>query len=264
MDLQLKGKKAVVTGSTQGIGFAIATSLAREGANVVINGRSRKSVARAIEKLKKEVSDAEVKGVAADLSDAEGVGKFIKEIPDADILVNNLGIFEPKNFAKITDDDWMKFFETNVMSGVRLSRYYLPKMKERDWGRIIFISSESGINIPVEMIHYGVTKSAQLSVSRGLAETTKDTNVTVNSVLPGPTASDGVMTFVDQLANENGITEEEMKEQFFNEARPSSLLQRFIKPEEIGDFVAFVCSPLSAAINGSALRVDGGVVRSMV
>ncbi len=264
MDLQLNGKTAVVTGSTAGIGFAIAKSLAREGAKVVINGRSQKSVDKAGERLKSEVSGADIKGVAADLSDAEGVEKFIKEVPDADILVNNLGIFEPKNFTDITDEDWLKFFQTNVMSGVRLSRHYLPKMKARDWGRIVFISSESGINIPVEMIHYGFTKSAQLSISRGLAETTKNTNVTVNSILPGPTASEGVIDFVDKLAKENGITEDEMKEQFFNEARPSSLLQRFIKTEEIGEVVAFVCSPLSAAINGAALRVDGGVVRSMI
>ena len=264
MDLQLKGKRAVVTGSTQGIGFAIAASLAREGTKVVVNGRSQKSVDEAVEKLRAEVSGADVKGIAADLSNTEGTEKIIEAVSDADILVNNLGIFEQKDFGEITDEDWLKFFETNVLSGVRLSRHYLPKMKKQDWGRIVFISSESGINIPVEMIHYGVTKSAQLSVSRGLAETTKNTNVTVNSVLPGPTASDGVMTFVEQMADKNGVSEKEMKDQFFGEARPSSLLQRFIEPKEIGDFVAFVCSPLSAAVNGAALRVDGGVVRSMV
>lgn len=264
MDLQLKGKKAIVTGSTQGIGFAIAKSLAKEGAKVFVNGRSDESVNKAIERLSSEISDADLEGIAADLSNAEGVDAFIEKVPNADILVNNLGIFEPKDFGKISDDDWLKFFETNVMSGVRLSRHYLPGMKRQDWGRIIFISSESGVNIPVEMIHYGFTKSAQLSISRGLAETTKGTNVTVNSVLPGPTESEGVIDFVDKLANEKGITKEEMNDQFFDESRPSSLLQRFIKTEEIGDVVAFVSSPLSAAINGTALRVDGGVIRSLV
>ncbi len=264
MNLQLKDKRAVVTGSTSGIGFAIAAALAGEGASVVVNGRTQERVDKAVEKLKETVSTADVQGVAVDLSTSEGVKIFTDKIPETDILVNNLGIFEPKEFQDITDDDWLKFFQANVMSGVRLSRYYLPKMKMQDWGRIVFISSESGINIPVEMIHYGVSKSAQLSVSRGLAETTKETNVTVNAILPGPTASEGAMTFVEQMADESGTSKDAMKEQFFTDARPSSLLQRFIEPKEIGNFVAFICSPLSAAINGAALRVDGGVVRSMI
>jgi len=264
MDLQLQNKKALITGSTLGIGFAIAAALGREGAHSIINGRSSESVSRAIERIRTENPKAKVEGIAADLSTAEGTEKLIASYQDVDILVNNVGIFEPKSFEEIPDTDWLRFFEVNVMSGVRLSRHYLTRMKKKNWGRIVFISSESGINIPAEMIHYGVTKSAQISLARGMAETTAGTGVTVNSVLPGPTSSEGVATFVEQLAKEQGKTNKEMERQFFETARPSSLLKRFIKPEEVASLVAYVCSPLSSATNGAALRVDGGVVRSMV
>ena len=262
MDLKLEGKRAVVTGSTAGIGFATAASLAREGASVVVNGRSEERVREAARKIKEKAPEAEVIEAPADLGTAEGVVELLGIAPEADILVNNLGIFDPKPFEEIPDEDWLQFFETNVMSGVRLARRYLPAMKERDWGRIIFVSSESAIQIPAEMIHYGVTKTAQVAVARGLAETTTGSGVTVNSVLPGPTASEGVKTFVGSLAREQGMSEDEMEEEFFRSARPSSLLQRFIDPEEVAEVISFVCSPLSSAINGSALRADGGVVRS--
>lgn len=264
MNLQLTGKKALVTGSTGGIGFAIATALAREGARVVINGRTSERVNAALERIHEDVPGAEVTGIALDLGDATGTASLVDMLPDVDILVNNLGIFEPKAFENIPDEDWQRFFEVNVMSGVRLSRHYLPRMKARNWGRIVFISSESGINIPMEMIHYGMTKSAQLSIARGLAETTAGTGVTVNSVLPGPTSSEGVAVFVEQLAKEQGLSLPEMERKFFESSRPSSLLKRFITPDEIGSFVAFVCSPLASATNGAALRAEGGIVRSMI
>lgn len=263
MDLQLSGKRALVTGSTAGIGHAIASALAREGAHVIINGRTSERVQAARNAILDQHPDASVEGVAADLSTAEGAQQIVEGVPELDILVNNVGIFEVRAFTDTTDEDWLCFFQTNVMSGVRLSRHYLPPMMERNWGRIVFISSESGLNIPDEMIHYGMTKSAQLSIARGLAELTKGTSVTVNSVLPGPTYSEGVEQFVEEMAEDQGITVDEMEDQFFNSARPSSLLQRFIDPDEVGDFVAFVCSPLASAINGAPLRVEGGVVRSM-
>ena len=264
MDLRLGGKRALVTGSTAGIGFAAAARLAEEGASVAINGRSAERVEEALRRTRERAPEAEILGVVADLGAAEGVEELLRQVPEIDVLVNNLGIFEPKDFQEITDEDWFRFFETNVMSGVRLARHYLPGMKGQDWGRIVFVSSESGVQIPAEMIHYGVTKTAQLAVARGLAETTVGTGVTVNSVLPGPTASEGVKTFVGRMAQEQGKDEAAMEEEFFQTARPSSLLQRFIEPEEVAEMIAFVCSPASSATNGASLRADGGVVRSVV
>ena len=259
MDLQLTGKTAFVTGSTAGIGFAIAESLAREGAGVIVNGRTQARVDAARAKL----GSAKAVGLAADLGSREGVALAIERFPAVDILINNLGIFEPKPFHEITDEDWFRFFEINIMSGVRLSRHYLPRMMGAGWGRIVFISSESALQIPVEMIHYGVTKTAQLAISRGLAETTGGTNVTVNAVLPGPTASEGVGEFVNQLARQGNTDRAAVEHEFFRTARPTSILQRFATPEEVAALVTFVASPPASAINGAALRVDGGVVRSI-
>lgn len=264
MNLYLTGKTALITGSTAGIGFAIAESLAAEGAKVILNGRTAERVEAAAQRIKTANSDARVSVVAADLSTAEGAEELISSVPEVDILVNNVGIFEPKPFAQITDEDWLKFYDANVMSGVRLSRHYLPKMIEKDWGRIVFISSESAVQIPSEMIHYGMTKAAQIAIARGIAETTAGTKVTVNSVLPGPTASEGVSTFVEQMADEQSISKEKMEKEFFETARPSSLLKRFIEPREIADVVTFVCSPLASAINGAAVRAEGGVIRAMI
>jgi len=260
MDLQLSDKLALVSGSTKGIGLAIATGLAREGARVIVNGRSEKSVNAALAKIRQNASAAKLAGFSGDLSTAAGVDKLAEQLPAVDILVNNLGIFEPKAFEQIPDADWLRFFEVNVLSGVRLSRAYLPGMKKKNWGRIVFISSESGIQIPAEMIHYGMTKTAQLAVSRGLAETCAGTGVTVNAVLPGPTHSDGVDEFVKQLSG--GKPFGEFEKEFFKSVRPSSLLKRFATTEEVANFVVYVCSPRSSATNGAALRVDGGVVRS--
>ncbi len=264
MDLLLTNKTALVTGSTAGIGFAIASLLAQEGAAVVVNGRSQGRIEEAVRRIKKENKDAQVTGVAADLGEKEGVDLLTKAAPALDILVNNLGIFEAKPFPDITDEDWLRFFRVNVLSGVRLSRSYLPGMLQRNWGRIVFISSESGLNIPVEMIHYGVTKPAQIALARGLAETTAGTNVTVNSVLPGPTRSEGVEKFVQDMAKGHGGDEGTVEKEFFRSVRPSSLLKRFATPEEVAAMVVYVCSPRASATNGAALRVDGGVVRSIV
>ena len=264
MDLQLDGKRALVSGSTAGIGYAIAEALAREGANVIVNGRTAKRVSAAVEKLSAAGLAGSVEGFAADVGTSDGAQQIAAQYPEVDILVNNAGIFEPKPFEQIPDADWFRFFEVNVMSGVRLSRHYLPGMLERGWGRMIFISSESALQIPKEMIHYGMTKTAQLAIARGLAETTAGTGVTVNSVLPGPTESEGVETFVEQMAAARKITREEIEKEFFRNVRPSSLLQRFATVEEVAAMVAFVASPLSSATNGAALRVDGGVVRAIV
>jgi NAD(P)-dependent dehydrogenase (short-subunit alcohol dehydrogenase family) len=264
MDLLLEGKLALVTGSTAGIGFAIAEGLAREKATVIVNGRSEARAVKAVTKIREKVAQAKVEVFAGDLSTQETFEALKSRYPDIDILVNNLGIFNPQPFEEISDDEWRRFFEVNVLSGVRLSRYYLPQMKKKGWGRIVFISSESAVQIPVEMIHYGFTKTAQLAISRGLAESTVGTGVTVNSVLPGPTASEGVTDFVAKLASQANQSAPEFEKFFFEKIRPSSLLKRFETAEEVANMVVYICSPLAAATNGAALRVDGGVIRSIV
>jgi NAD(P)-dependent dehydrogenase (short-subunit alcohol dehydrogenase family) len=259
MDLKLKGKRALVTGSTAGIGAAIAGDLAREGAHVIVNGRAAADVDKAVAMLKAE-SGGELVGFAGDLGTAAPIEKLVRRYPEVDILVNNLGIFEPKPFEDIPDADWMRFFEVNVLSGVRLARAYLPAMKRANWGRILFISSESALQIPAEMIHYGVTKTAQIAVARGLAEAVAGTGITVNSVLPGPTKSRGVVDFVAALGA--GASFDTFQTEFFQKFRPTSLIKRFEQPEEIASFVTYLASPLASAITGAALRVDGGVVKS--
>jgi NAD(P)-dependent dehydrogenase (short-subunit alcohol dehydrogenase family) len=263
MNLGLQGKLAVVSGSTAGIGFAIAATLAQEGARVVINGRTEARVTTAVEKIRQRMKGAELIGVAADLGTAAGISAFVKQVPEADILVNNLGIFEVKPFLKIPDSDWLRFFETNVLSGVRLTRHYLPGMLEKNWGRVIFISSESAQQIPTEMIHYGMTKTAQVAIARGVAQTVVATGVTVNSVLAGPTASEGASEFVQNMARQQAISPAEVEKQFFATIRPTSLLKRFETPEEIAAVVAFVASTQSVAINGAAVRAEAGVVQSI-
>ncbi|WP_010581969.1 SDR family NAD(P)-dependent oxidoreductase [Schlesneria paludicola] len=260
MDLKLTNKLALVSGSTKGIGLAIATALAREGSRVVVNGRTEASVDDAVHEILKTVPTASIEGFAGDLSKSQSAEMLALKFPMVDILVNNLGIFESLPFEQITDDDWQRFFEVNVLSGIRLSRIYLPGMKNRGWGRIVFISSESSINTPVGMIHYGMTKTAQLAVSRGLAESCAGTAVTVNAVLPGPTHSAGVEEFVNQISG--GQPFAEFEKEFFKTVRPTSLLKRFITTEEVASLVAYVCSPLASATNGAALRVDGGVVQA--
>lgn len=264
MKIDLSKHRAIVSGSTAGIGFAIGAGLAQAEAAVVLNGRSESSVTGAVQRLQNLVPGAKVDGIAADLGTADGIRQFIDQAGEADILVNNLGIFEPKPFGEISDEDWFRFFEVNVMSGVRLARHYFPKMLARNWGRIVFISSESAINIPAEMIHYGMTKTAQLAVSRGVAELSAESRVTINSVLPGPTRSEGVEEFLSKLAKERGISEAEVERWFFAEVRPSSLLKRFATVEEVANMVVYVVSEQASATNGAALRVDGGVVRSIV
>jgi NAD(P)-dependent dehydrogenase (short-subunit alcohol dehydrogenase family) len=263
MKIDLSGKTALVTGSTAGIGHASAKGLADCGAAVVVNGRSQAKVDAAVAALAKAVPGAKVRGVAADVSTAAGCTALVAAVPDVDILINNAGIFEPKEFFDIPDEDWSRFFEVNVMSGVRLSRAYMPGMLKRNWGRIVFISSESALNIPKEMIHYGMTKTAQLAVSRGLAELTRGTAVTVNSVLPGPTMSEGVETFVKELARQNGQSVEEAAAQFVKQHRPTSLLQRFATVEEIANMVVYVSSKESPATNGAALRAEGGIIQTI-
>ena len=263
MDLGLASKRALVTGSTAGIGLATARLLALEGARVTINGRTQRRVDEAVSRIKSEAADARVDGIALDLASADGCRALIARLPDVDILVNNLGIFEPKPFEQIPDEDWLRFFETNVLSGIRLSRHYVAGMRSRNWGRIVFVSSESGLQIPVEMIHYGMTKTAQLAVARGLAETLAGTGVTVNSVLPGPTASEGVGGFVADLAKAKGVDAATVEREFFASARPSSVLKRFATPDEVAAMITYVCSVPASATTGAALRVDGGVVRAI-
>ena len=264
MDFELRGKRALVSGSTAGIGFAIARALAAEGASVIVNGRTEARVQKAVAELRASgLPDADLRGIAADLGTADGCAKIALAAPEIDVLVNNVGIFEAKPFGEITDSEWLHFFEVNVLSGVRLSRTYLPGMLSRNWGRILFISSESALQIPVEMIQYGTTKTAQLAVARGLAEMTIGTAVTVNSILPGPTKSEGVADFVTGLAAQQGKSAADVERDFFKHARPSSLLQRFETPDEIAALTAFIASPRASGVNGAALRVDGGVVRAI-
>jgi NAD(P)-dependent dehydrogenase (short-subunit alcohol dehydrogenase family) len=255
MDLQLSSKTALVTGGTAGIGLEIARTLAAEGAQVTICGRSQ-------DRLDAAVADigGNVRGVRADPATAEGAAALIQAAPEIDILVNNLGIYESKAFSDISDADWLRFFEVNVLSGARLARHYLPGMLKRDWGRIIFISSESGLVIPPDMIHYGMTKTAQLAISRGLAATTKGTRVTVNTVLPGPTRSAGIEDFLKSVASDPNLSPAELEREFFAKHRSASLIQRMIEPQEIASLVAYVASPLSAATNGAALRAEGGIM----
>jgi NAD(P)-dependent dehydrogenase (short-subunit alcohol dehydrogenase family) len=260
MNLELIGKTALISGSTKGIGFAIASQLAAEGAHVIVNGRTDNAVHSALEQIRKAVPEAKVEGFAGDLATPAATEALLQRFPAVDILVNNLGIYEPKPFETISDEDWRHVFEVNVLSGVRLSRAYVSGMKQRNWGRIIFISSESAISTPKEMIHYGMTKTAQLAVSRGLAEYCGGTGVTVNSILPGPTHSAGFEDFVAPFRG--GASFEDFEKEFFKSVRPSSLIKRFEMPDEIARLVTFVCSPVASAINGAALRVEGGVVSS--
>lgn len=261
MNLELSGKRALVSGSTAGIGYAIAEALAREGARVVVNGRTEAAVSAARSGIGR-ATGSQVDGFAGDLGTAAAADALAASFPDVDILVNNLGIFDPKPFEEIPDDDWRRFFEVNVLSGVRLSRLYLPRMRQVDWGRIIFISSESGLQIPAEMIHYGVTKAAQIALARGIAETVAGTGITVNTVLPGPTRSRGVGDFVEAMSQQAGMTAAEFEADFFARARPTSLIKRFATPEEVASMVVYLASPLASATTGAALRVDGGVVKS--
>ena len=262
MDLNLNGRHALITGSTRGIGLATAMELTSMGASVVINGCSQQTVDQAIASISNKATNAKLTGFAADLSTAEGCQSMIEAVPDLDILVNNIGIYEAKNFEHISDEDWEAMFTVNVMSGVRLSRYYLPYLLKKDWGRIVFISSESGIFIPQEMIHYGFSKAAQLAIARGMSELTTGTNITVNSVLPGPTWVEMQKVRLRKRAEKTGATVEDMKKHTFEERRPTSLLKRYATSEEVASMIAYVCSPASSATNGAALRVDGGIVRT--
>lgn len=262
MDLKISNKIALITGSTQGIGFATAKKLCEEGVNVIINGRNKEKVNEAVIKLKAEFLNVKIIGISADLKDNDGCNKLISLVPHIDILINNLGIFEPKEFKDITEKEWLHMFNVNVMSGVRLAQHYLSSMIEQNWGRIIFISSESALQIPKEMIHYGMTKTAQISVSRGIAELTRGTNVTSNAIIVGPSKSEGVMTFINDLAVQTNQTAEEVEKDFFQNVRPTSLLQRFAEVEEDANMIVYVSSALSSATNGAILRVDGGVVQS--
>ena len=262
MDLQLKGKKVLVTGSTAGIGFASARAFSAEGASVIINGRTQERVDNAIREIRKSQPSADLSGVASDVSNAAGCAKLIQAVPDVDVLVNNMGIFEPKPFEQIPDEDWLRFFEANVMSGVRLSRHYLSGMRKRNWGRILFVSSESAVQIPAEMIHYGMTKTAQVAIARGIAESVAGTGITVNSILPGPTRSEGVETFVAKMGG--GSDSAAFEAEFFKSVRPSSLLKRFATTDEVASTIVYLCSPLASATTGAAIRADGGVVRAIL
>ena len=264
MDLKLTGKTALITGSTAGIGFGIARRLLQEGASVILNGRTEARINNALNQLRQAIPDCIVQGCVADFADAAAVQRLLDVHDTVDILINNVGIFAPKPFTEITDEEWVHFFEVNVLSGVRLSRHYLPQMLKQNWGRIIFISSESGVQIPAEMVHYGTTKTAQLGVSRGLAQQTAGTNVTVNTVIPGSTRSEGSEKFISDLAQEQGLSKEEVIREFFEKVRPTSLLERFATIDEVATFVTYLASPLAAANNGAALRVDGGTLPTIL
>ena len=261
MDLKLTNRLALVSGSTAGIGYSIAETLAAEGARVIVNGRQQPSVDKAIAAIR-TATGREALGFAGDLSDASAAEALVAKFPGIEILVNNLGIFEPKPFEEIPDDDWRRFFDVNVLSGARLARLVLPAMRRENWGRIIFVSSESGVHIPAEMIHYGMTKAAQIAVARGIAESVAGTGITVNSVLPGPTKSRGVGDFVEALAAEQGKSGAEFEKEFFASVRPTSLIKRFASTQEVAAMVAYVASPLASATTGAALRVDGGAIKS--
>ena len=262
MDLRLAGKRVLVTGSTAGIGFATADIFAAEASSVFVNGRTQERVDAAIAKIRKAHPKAEVSGIASDVSNAAGCAKLIQALPRVDILINNMGIFEPKPFEQIPDEDWLRLFEANVMSGVRLSRHYLSGMRERNWGRILFVASESAVQIPAEMIHYGMTKTAQVAVARGIAETVAGTGITVNSVLAGPTRSEGVQKFIEQLSA--GGDSAAFEAEFFKTVRPTSLLKRFATTDEVANMIVYLCSPLASATTGAAVRVEGGVVRAIL
>lgn len=262
MDLNLHGKRAFISGSTQGIGFAIAQRLLNENVVVTINGRQPEKTEQARKNLQEQFPDANVAAIAADFSKKEEVENLLAQLTDIDILINNIGIFEVKDFEKITDGDWYKYFEINVMSSVRLSRHLMPKMLNKNWGRIIFISSESGVNIPANMVHYGMTKSAMMAIANGLSKLTKGTEVTVNTILGGPTYSDGVAKVVEQIAEAQNLSVEQMKNAILQQSNPHSLLERFIEPNEIANLATYLSSPLSLATNGSSIRADGGVLRT--
>ena len=264
MNLHLEDKVTLITGSSAGIGFAIAAGFAAEGARVIVNGRSEKRVRGAISAILEQFPGAKLEPLIADLATAEAAKRTSAQFPEVDILVNNLGVYGPKPFEDLTDEDWSEIIETNFLSGVRLSRQYLPRMKKVNWGRILFISSESAVNIPAEMIHYGVTKTMQVALARGLAEITAGSNVTVNSVLAGPTRSEGVGQFIQDMAAQQNKTSEAVEKEFFETVRPSSLIKRFASIEEVASMVVFLASPLAAATNGAAVRVEGGVVRSIL
>ncbi|WP_291851156.1 SDR family oxidoreductase [Bradyrhizobium sp.] len=261
MNLDLSGKTALVTGSTRGIGLATAIGLAQMGADVIVNGREKTAVEAAVEKVRHAAPSAAIDAAAFDLGNAAGCKALVAQFPEVDILVNNLGIYEPKGFFDIEDADWTRMFEVNVMSGVRLTRHYLKRMlDQKNWGRVVFVSSESGVYIPKEMVHYGFSKSAQLVIARGAAESTKGTNVTVNSVMPGPTWVEMAPVRLAARASAAGTTIEDLVARTFSERRPASLLQRYATPEEVANLICYVCSKASSATNGAALRVDGGIV----
>lgn len=264
MNLELNQKKAFISGSTQGIGFAIAQQLLEEGAEVIINGRQKEKTEQAVSVLQQKFPAGKVSGLPTDFSKKEEVENLLQQLNDIDILINNVGIFELKDFENISDEEWLNIFEINVMSAVRLSRHIFAKMLEKNWGRILFISSESGVNIPGNMIHYGMTKASMMAISNGLSKLTKGTEVTVNTILGGPTYSDGVASTVEHFAKLQNISIEQMKNAIVQQTNPDSLLQRFIEPREIAHLATYLSSPLSVATNGASLRADGGVLKTIL